>query len=127
MKFKNQETQSQYEALLAEQEKLNEEKKKLESQRLELSEKIGSLQDKIGELKRKEVITKIESYSPEQKDFILSLLKHNHKGEEYSCDYGYSYYKEYWGCPKCMLTEIFNGEHGGDFDFQFEVEIFKTT
>lgn len=117
----------QYQSLLAEKEKLNEEKSKLESKRLELSEKIESLQEKIGELKRKEVITKIDSYSQEQKDFILSLLRHNHRGEKYSCDYGYSYYKEYWGCPKCMLIEIFNGEHGGDFDFSFSVEIFKAT
>ena len=72
--------------------------------------------------KQKAVEEKIASLSDEEKEFILKLIEHTRTScSDDNTINGWD--GEKFRCNKCMLMEILNGEHGGEFDFSFEVYI----
>lgn len=82
------------------------------------------------EAKQEEAARKIQDLSHDQKQFILSLLSHDCS----SCSDDNVFNGRWttrdgsgWRCRKCMLIEMFNGEHEGEFDFYFDVNIHKVT
>ena len=75
---------------------------------------------------RAAVEQKIEDMSDEEKEAILSHMEHTRSScDDHVAPNGYSSHRERWDCPKCMMIEILNGEHGGRFDFRLAVEIFE--
>ena len=72
---------------------------------------------------QKVVEDKIDNLSDEQKQFILDNIKHVGRCSDDYPDNGYSYSQGTGRCPKCMLIEIFQGQHGGEFDFELDVHI----
>lgn len=98
----------------------------LREQRNALDAQIAKMEKDELEAAQNRVQNKILSYSEEEKKFMLSLLKHSCgscKGEY--PDNGYSSYNDNWRCNKCMLMEILEGQHGGEFDFDFDVSIYR--
>ena len=94
---------------------------------------------KVKEIKIREnmvkVSEKLNSITDEQKDFLLSLIKHDRT----SCDDSYvanglSFGRDgdeegvpqwRWSCRKCMLIEVLNGEHGASYDFSIEPDFWR--
>lgn len=107
---------------------LRELKRKNEEERKKLEKEIAEAEAKALADAQYKVEQKIESMTNEEKERILSSMKH----ECNSCiegftENGYSYHRGYWKCRKCMMMEILDGRHGGEFDFEFTVEIHKVT
>lgn len=99
----------------------------------EMREQKAQLEKQIAEEEKRElarkqqaVEDKIASYSDEEKEFMLKLIEHTRT----SCDD-----ENPWNgwdgnrfrCNKCMLMEILNGQHGGEFDFSFDICITRVT
>lgn len=102
--------------------------KELKEQRDKLDKEIEELEEAELMKRQKAVSDKIDSMSDKEKQFILDNLNHVCS----SCDNGFDYHINGWSdiahkfsCPKCMLMEILNGEHGGRFDFKFSVDILE--
>ena len=75
---------------------------------------------------RASVEQKIEDMTDDEKGSILSRLEHKFENCTNGISQnGYSYHRNNWDCPKCMMMEILNGEHGGRFDFKLTVDIFE--
>ena len=101
------------------QRKMTEEQKKLEK------EIAKAYEDELYKA-RSAVEQKIEDMSDEEKESILSKLEHAYDNcTNGVAQHGYSSYRGRWDCPKCMMMEILNGEHGGRFDFKITVDIFE--
>ena len=99
---------------------------KLKEERKKLDALIAEEEEKQLNIKRTAVKNKIHSYSEEEKKFMLSLVRHSCSScSDESPHNGYCNGK--YRCSKCMLMEILNGEHDGDFDFHFDVFIEKVT
>lgn len=98
----------------------------LRKRKAEIEAQLREAEEKDLAERREAVSEKIYGLSEEQKKVILSLLEHDRTtcSDENPCN-GYFYSSERWRCRKCMLMEIFNHEHGGDFDFKICVEIEK--
>lgn len=90
------------------------------------SEREEILQQELEEKKR--IVAKKIQYMRDNKNIILSLLKHNRT----SCNdenpfNGFQTDKGYAKCNKCFLIEILNGEYGdGEFDVDFSINITET-
>lgn len=83
-------------------------------------------------IKQAEVEKRIANMSEEEKAYIIAHTEHTRSScsDENPCNgyHGDSYLRnEGFRCPKCMLMEILNGEHGGAYDFRLSFEIFKVT
>lgn len=102
--------------------------KELNAKRDLLDKQIKEQEDKLINENQVKVLEKINSFSEEQIQFILSLLNHGRTScsDEMPVN-GFidSYDGVRWRCNKCMLMEILSGRHGGEYDFQFHVDIFK--
>lgn len=74
------------------------------------------------------VSDKIRSISDEEKKTILSHMQHDRSScsDTDPCNGLYSSSDGGYRCRKCMMIEIFNGEHGGLYDFEITAEIFPT-
>lgn len=99
---------------------------KLKEERKKLDALIAEEEEKQLNIKRAAVENKIHNYSEEEKKFMLSLLRHSCSSCSDASPYN-GYYNGGYRCNKCMLMEILNGEHDGDFDFHFDVFIEKVT
>ncbi len=99
----------------------------LKKQRLELDKQIKTAEEKERQQRGFRVIQKIENITDEDKRLLLSMMQHDRTScsDEHPCN-GYSYSNERFRCRKCMLMEILNGEHGGEFDFAIVADIWKT-
>ena len=66
----------------------------------------------------------IEQMSDEEKEYILSRIEHERSScsAQYS-ENGWSESRHKFYCKKCMLEEIFRGEHYGRFRFTLDVVI----
>ena len=96
--------------------------KELREQRKKLDAQIAEAEKQELAKKRQEVENKIASYSDEEKALILSLIEHTRTScSDDNLVNGWD--GEKFRCNKCMLMEILNGEHGGEFDFSFDVYI----
>lgn len=98
----------------------------LKLKREELDLEIKNLEEKQRHKQREIVYKKILNMSDEEKQILLSLVSHSRSScdEDSDCPInGFSEYSNKFDCPKCMLIEILNGEHGGRFDFSFSVHI----
>lgn len=98
----------------------------MREQRKRLDAEIAQAEKEELAKKQKAVEDKIASYSDEEKAFMLKLIEHTRT----SCDdenpwNGWDGGK--FRCNKCMLMEILNGQHGGEFDFSFDVYISRVT
>lgn len=98
----------------------------MREQKIKLEKQIAEEEKKELAKKQQAVEDKIASYSDEEKEFMLKLIEHSRT----SCDN-----ENPWNgwdgnrfrCSKCMLMEILNGQHGGEFDFSFDVCITRVT
>ena len=99
---------------------------KLKEERKKLDALIAEEEEKQLNIKRTAVKNKIYSYSEEEKKFMLSLVRHSCSSCSDESPYN-GYCNGKYRCSKCMLMEILNGEHDGDFDFHFDVFIEKVT
>ena len=111
-------------------EELRAEAKELDKQREELKKQIEAAREERLIVEQNKVEEKIDVLTDEQKSFILSLMKHDRT----SCNDNHvingrwsSHDGDGFRCRKCMLIEMFNGEHGGVYDFDIEVNINKVT
>lgn len=102
--------------------------KELEEMRKEIDASIAEKKEKESQKRREHAIAKIDSFSEEQKQFLLSLIEHDRTScsDEHVYNGRYSRSDGGWRCRKCMLIEILNGEHGGDFDFDLVPEFYQT-
>ena len=108
-------------------EELRQQRREMDAQKKELDKQIAEAEEKELTKKRNEVWNRIEEMSDEDKEFILNHMEHSSRACESMHDGGWSYGRNRYDCPKCMLMEIFNGEHGGRFDFKLTVEIEEVT
>lgn len=94
-------------------------------QEIEAQIKAAEAEDEERREREKEVIKKIDSLTPEQKENILSVINHDRTScsDEHPRNGYYSDCNGGYRCRKCMLIEILRGEHGGCFDFDFSVDI----
>lgn len=100
--------------------------KELREQKEELEKQIKEAEERELSQKQQIVLEKINNLSNEDREFILKFIEHDrtscsddHVNNGYgSADYGAR-------CRKCHLIEILNGKHGGEFDFSFDVNIWK--
>lgn len=105
---------------------LREKKRLMEEERKVLDKEIAEAEENELMIARAAVSKKIEEMTEEDKRFILDHMKHEcNSCVEGFTENGYSWSRENWRCRKCMLTEIFNGEHGGRFDFEISVDIYE--
>lgn len=100
--------------------------KELIKQKEEIERQIVEEQERIRTEKEKRTLDKINSFTEESKNYLLSFIEHDRTScsDENPCN-GYSYWKNNFRCRKCMLIEILNGDHSGDFDFKITVDITK--
>ena len=107
---------------------LREKQRKMAEEQKQLEKEIKKAYEDELYKARAAVEQKIEDMTDEEKESILSKLEHTHSN---CCNgvaqNGYSWSRNRWDCPKCMMMEILNGEHGGRFDFKFSVDIFEVT
>lgn len=75
--------------------------------------------------REKEVVKKIDSLTSEQKKNILSVIKHDRTScsDEHPRNGFGTASNGGFRCRKCALMEILNGEQGGFYDFDFNVDI----
>lgn len=100
----------------------------MRAERKALDEQIKAAERQALDEKEKEVMNKIQSFSEEQIQFMLSLIPHTHPSCVEGCTVnGYMYDRQKWSCNRCMLEEILRGEHYGEYDFEFSVDIHKVT
>lgn len=99
----------------------------LRKQRTSIDGQIKEEEERVLREKEGAVLDKIRTLSDEQISTMLSFLQHSRSScsDENPCN-GFSYSSERWRCSKCMLMEILRGEHGGSYDFYFDVTITKT-
>ena len=99
---------------------------KLKADRDKIDKQIKMEEDRISAEKMSAVVKKIEALTAEEKENILSHMRHSCTScsDEYPCN-GYSAYSGTYRCSKCMMMEILNGEHGGMFDFELDVSIIE--
>lgn len=79
--------------------------------------------------KQTEVAQRILEMSDEEKAYIIAHTEHSRTtcSDENPCNGLYSASDGGYRCPKCMLMEILNGEHGGKYDFQLHFDIYEVT
>lgn len=96
----------------------------MEIQKRDIEKAIKTERERLSAVKRKEVSTKLDTMSEDEKNTILGFLKHDCSScsDSNPCN-GYVNSQYEPRCTKCHLIEIFNGEHGGEFDFHFYVSI----
>jgi hypothetical protein len=105
---------------------LREKKRLMEEEQRNLDKAIAEAEEDELMKARGVVSKKIEEMTEDDKRFILDHMKHDCSScKEGFTENGYSWSREHWRCRKCMLTEIFNGEHGGRFDFDISVDIYE--
>ena len=104
-------------------EELRQQRREMDAQKKALDKQIAEAEERELNKKREEVWGKIEGMSEADREYILSHMRHSSPSCERTHDGGWSYSRNHYDCPKCMLMEIFNGEHGGRFDFRLTVEI----
>lgn len=98
----------------------------LKAEKKRIEKFIKDEEEKERKLKENAVIDKINSLQ-DYRGLILSLLDHTCSScsdDGFSIN-GLSEYSGKFDCAKCMLREILYGEHGGRFDFSFDVDIFE--
>lgn len=103
----------------------------LRKQRAELAKQQADLDKQIRTMEEQELIAlqnenweKIEKMTDEEKEYILSLVEHERSSCTGHCSYnGWSEERHRFYCKKCMLEEIFSGEHYGRFKFSLDVVI----
>ena len=101
---------------------LREKRTELTNQQLELEKQIKIAEEQETARLVGENWEEIENISPEIKDYILANIPH----ERNSCNYnsnGWSETNNRFYCKRCMLEEIFSGEHHGRFKFALDVYI----
>lgn len=96
----------------------------LKDQRNKLDIEIQEEEERLRQERYNAVTEKLNSLSDEQKKFLLSQLSHDRTScsDEHPVNGLYSSGNTF-RCRKCMLMEIFNGEHGGCYNFKFNVDI----
>lgn len=101
---------------MTELEKLKDERRKLDIQ-------IQEEEERLKREKYNNIVNRLNTFSDEQKEFLLSQLNHDRTSCSDKNPVNGLYSGERFRCRKCMLIEIFNGEHGGCYDFKFNVDI----
>lgn len=103
----------------------------LRQQKADLAKQQAELDELIKKREEEELIRLqnqnweyIDGLSDEQKTFILSLVEHSYDSchAQYS-ENGWSESRKRFYCKRCMLEEIFSGEHYGRFKFTLDVDI----
>lgn len=113
-----EELRKQYEETISERDRMIKEAEKLKVELLAA--------------KQAEVEKKISNMSDEEKAYIIAHTEHTCSScsDENPCN-GYhemSYTRSAgFRCHKCMLMEILNGQHGGEYDFHLSFDIVKVT
>ena len=102
----------------------------MRKQRKELDAQIAAKEKEELLNAQQAVIKKVEDIPEEERRILLKHLKHtcgSCKDDDDNPTNGWSHSRGYAACPKCALMEIFDGWHGGELDFQFEVSVHKVT
>ena len=109
---------------MASLDELREKKRLREEEQKKLDKEIAKAEEDELMKAQRAVSKKIEEMTEEDKQFILDHMKHecNSCTDGFS-ENGYNWSRGNWRCRKCMMMEIFNGEHGGKFDFELTVDI----
>ena len=79
--------------------------------------------------KQRDVLDRILNMSDEEKKYIIAHTEHTRStcSDENPCNGLFSASNGGYRCPKCMLMEILNGEHGGKYDFHLHFDIYEVT
>lgn len=93
-------------------------------QRQKLDAQIAEAKEIEIQKKYDKTYKKLDQITPEEKKIILKYMKHSCSScsDDNPCN-GYGSAEYGAKCNKCFLVEIFNGEHGGRFDFNLNVVI----
>lgn len=99
--------------------------KELEQMRKEIDAKI---KEKEYRERSHRAIAKIDSFTEEQKQYLLSLIEHDRTScsDTHVVNGRYSRSDGGWRCRKCMLIEVLNGDHGGDYNFTLVPEFYPS-
>jgi hypothetical protein len=111
-------------------EELRARKAELDKQQIDLDKQIHIEEENELLAARREVAKKLEGIPDDHKNLILSMLSHDRSScSDSKVTNGRWTTRDGDGyrCRKCMLIEMFDGEHGGDFDFSLDVVITKVT
>lgn len=102
------------------------------AERKEIDAQIEKAKEQEIQARREAVSKKLESFTEEQKEFLLSFVKHSStycsdtkvvNGLHYG--YGYSDRDATYDCKKCMLIEVLRGDHGSSYDFSIDVNFWR--
>lgn len=113
---------------------LEKRKQELKDEEKALKEKLAKIQEEQREIKeqelseKKEQVAKKIQYMRDNREVVLSLLKHDRTScsDENPCNGLYSS-DNGPRCQKCFLIEILNGDYiDGEYDIDFSVNIFET-
>ena len=79
--------------------------------------------------KQRDVLDRILNMSEEEKRYIIAHTEHSRStcSDSNPCNGLFSASNGGYRCPKCMLMEILDGEHGGKYDFQLHFDIYEVT
>lgn len=107
---------------------LKEKKRLLDAQQKQLDEEIRKAEADARVKAESAVEDKLTGMSDVEKHWLLNNLTHDRSScsDENPCN-GYSYANNRWYCRKCMLMQMFDGDHGGKFDFDIDVNIHRTS
>ena len=109
---------------------LREKKRLMEEERKKLDKEIANAEAEELVNARAIVAKKIADMSDEEKRWLIDHTEHSRSScsdDNIANGFWTACYKDKgsWRCPKCMMMEILNGEHGGRFDFKLTIEIFE--
>lgn len=99
----------------------------LRKQRLELDRQIKAAEEEERQQRQSKVLNRIEGMTDKEKRLLLSMIRHDRTScsDDNPCN-GYNHSDKWFRCRKCMLMEILNNEHGGEFDFAIVTDIWRT-
>ena len=107
---------------------LREQKKQLDAQQKQLDEQIKKAEADACQKAENAVEEKLTNMSSAERDWLLSHMTHDRSScSDENPRNGYSYSNNRWYCRKCMLLQMLDGDHGGKFDFDIDVNIHRTT
>lgn len=96
------------------------------NERARIDKEIEKAKAEEEQQRRKEIRNKLDALTYEERTAILKLMQHDRTScSDAKIANGMSYHTGRFRCRKCMLIEIFNGEHGDEFDFNLTAEFTK--
>lgn len=106
---------------------LRERRRQIDEEAKQLDQEIAKAKEQALIVERERVANKLEAMTDEEKELILKHMRHSRTScsDDNACNGLYSTRdgQADWRCDKCMLIEMFNGEHWGNYDFKLTVDI----